>query len=139
MTERLRYLVVEVPRELWPLNSNNLPHIPASTWNSEEHNPHHLRYRGPLGQFYCSFDGNKICLKFVAKLDQPDDHPESPSIVWRATMDPLDPYGDIEDVRSEVIAGIFLEADPPIQLRYPQDSPLDPPGPTSAFVPTSDA
>ncbi len=34
-------------------------------------------------------------------------------------MDPLDPDGDVEDVRSEAIAEIFLEADPPVQLRCP--------------------
>lgn len=121
MTKRLRYFVAEVPRELWQLNSDNLPHIPALMWDSEEDDPHQSRYRGPLGQLYCSSNGGQISLIFVAKLDLPD----SPSIFWRTTTDPLEPDGDVEAVRSEVIAGIFLEADPPIQLRYPQDSPLD--------------
>ena len=133
MTERLRDFVVEVPKELWQLNSNNLPHIPALMWDSEEHKRHQSSYRGPLGRLDCSSYGGQISLLFVAKLDQPD----SPSISWRTTMDPLDSDRDVEDIRSAVIAEIFLEADPPVQLRYPQDSPLGLPGLTSASVPTS--
>ena len=126
--------MVEVPREFWRLNVNILPNVPVLMWNSEEHNVHQSRYRGPLGQLYCSFDGSQISLIFVVKFERPN----FPSIVWRTTVNPLYPGRDVEGVRSEAIAEIFLEADPPVQLRYPQDSQLDPPDLTSGFTSTSD-
>lgn len=134
MTERLRYFVAEVPRELWQLNVDILPNIPVLIWDSGEHNSHQPRYRGPLGQFYCSSNGSQISLTFVVKFELPN----SPSIIWRTTMDPLNSGGEVEGVRSEAIAEIFLEADPPVQLRCPQDSQLDPPDLANGFIPTSD-
>lgn len=135
MTERLRYFVFEVPRELWQLNLDNLPRIPALMWDSEEYSQHKSRYRGPLGQVYCSSDGSQVTLIFVVKLELPD----SPSILWRTIVDPLGTDGDIEDVRGEAVASIFLEADPPVQLLFPQGAHLCPPGLPKASIPTSDA
>jgi hypothetical protein len=115
MIDRLRDFVVGVPRELWPLNSNNLARTPALKWDPKEFSEHRSSYRGPVGQFYCSFDEGQVSLDFVVKSELPD----SPSVFWGTTMSPLDLSRDVEDVRSEVIARISLEADPPIQLRYP--------------------
>src|SRR5882757_8281816 len=101
MTERLRYFVVEVPRELWQVNVDNiLPNTLELIWDSKKPNPHQSRYGGPLGQFCCSSDGSQISLIFVVEFELPN----SPSIFWRTTMDLLNRNGDVEDVRSEAIA-----------------------------------
>ena len=133
MTEELRYFVVEVPRGFWQLNVDILPNNPVLMWDSEEHHAQQSCYRGPLGQFYCSSDGRKISLTFVVKFELP----RSPLIIWRTTLDPLSSGGDVEEVRSEAIAEVFLEADPPV-LRCSQDSQLDPPDLANGFIPTSD-
>ena len=69
----------------------------------------------------------------MVKPEQPD----SPPILWTTTVSPLVLNRDVEHVRSEVIANIFLEADPPIQLRYPQGVHLGPPGLTGSPLPIS--
>ena len=99
VVEKLRYLIFEVPKENWDLSVGVLSPIRTVRWN------------GSMGRFSVSFNGSIVFLHFLLPLTRPVHR----SIRWKTAMSPWEPQ-DIDNVRDEVVARIFLEADPHIQL-----------------------
>jgi len=62
-----------------------------------------------MGRFSRSFDGTNVSLHFTLEFTRLVPH----SIPWRTSMTPWG-VEDIDDVRNEVVAKLFLETDPPI-------------------------
>jgi len=120
MIQKLRYFVFEVPKEFWILN---LPCGPVPLWDSEEYKRHQPCYSGPLGQFYSAVDATNNIVSFVFEVKS--ELPRSPPIIWWTNMNTSDLKRDVDDIRTDLVAEISLEADPPIRLRSPQDAHLE--------------
>jgi hypothetical protein len=134
MIERLRYLVFEVPLEHWKLIVGDIPVLRELWWDSAEHIRHQPGYRGPPGRLYCSSNGIGVSLELVVDFNQPN----FPSVFWRTTLTRSDLARGVDYARNEVVARIFLQADPPIQLRHLQDGHQDSPDlPDSPLHPSS--
>jgi len=120
-TERLRSFVFEVPETYWILDRHNPSGIRLLLWDAERYKADDPSYKGPLGQFFGSFGRGTVSFEFEVRLELPG----APSILWETSMPSSDLGRGLDYVRNEVVAKISLEADPPIQLRYPQDGHLD--------------
>ena len=97
--EKLRYLIFEVPKELWELNVGILSPFPTERWS------------GPMGRLIWSFSNTHVYLHFILELAGTGHY----SIPWRTAVARWNAE-QIDDVRNEVVARVSLEADPPIQV-----------------------
>ena len=95
----MRYLVFEVPKELWELNVGILSPTPT------------VRWRGSMGRLIWSCNNTHVVLHFVLALTGPVPR----SVSWRTVLARWN-VEQVDDVRNEVVARIFLTADPPISL-----------------------
>lgn len=95
----MRYLIFEVPKELWELNVGIPSPIPT------------VRWRGSMGRLIWSCNNTHVFLHFVLALAKPVPR----SISWTTVVARWNAE-QVDDVRNEVVARIFLRVDPPISL-----------------------
>jgi hypothetical protein len=95
--ENLRYLIFEVPQECFGDLS------PTST----------DRWKGRMGRFRSFSNGVEVNFHFILQLNQP----KLREVSWRASVPFWEPGQDLDDIRNGLVAKLYLESDPPFQIR----------------------